>query len=148
MNARDIMTADPFCVTPIDTVRRAADVMRELDVGAVPVVDEILNPVLRGIITDRDITVRCVAEGHAPSCLVRDHMTPAPLQTVRPEADVAEVIQMMEKAQVRRIPVVNPDGTLAGIIAQADIALKLGPTYPGSIEELLERISAASVPLT
>lgn len=147
MNARDIMTADPFCVTPTDTVRRAADVMRELDVGAVPVVDEILNPVLRGVITDRDITVRCVAEGHSPACMVRDHMTAAPLQTVPPEADVAEVIQLMEKAQVRRILVVKPDGTLAGIIAQADIALKLGPKYPATIEELIERISAASVPL-
>jgi CBS domain-containing protein len=148
MNARDIMTADPFCVTPADTVRRAADVMRELDVGAVPVVDEILNPVLRGIITDRDITVRCVAEGHAPTCQVGDHMTPMPLQAVPPETDVADVIRLMETAQVRRIPVVNPDGTLAGIIAQADLALKLGPRYPGTIEELLERISAASVPLT
>jgi CBS domain-containing protein len=147
MNARDIMTAEPFCVTPTDTVRRAADVMRELDVGAVPVVDDILNPVIRGIITDRDITVRCVAEGHAPTCLVRDHMTAAPLQVVRPEADVAEVIQTMEEAQVRRVPVVKADGTLAGIIAQADVATKLGPKYPGTIEELLERISSTSVPL-
>lgn len=143
MKAHDIMTADPFSVTPVDSVRRAADIMRELNVGAVPVVEDTDSPLLLGIITDRDITVRCVAEGHEPSCLVRTHMTALPLQTVGPQADVSEVIDRMEQAQVRRIPVVNPDGVLLGIIAQADVAMKVGPRHPSIVEELLERISSA-----
>ena len=112
---------------------------------AKPFVEDTDSPLLLGLITDRDITVRCVAEGHAPSCLVRNHMTARPLQTVSPEANVSEVIEKMETAQVRRIPVVNPDGVLLGIIAQADVATKVGPKQPRAIEELLERISAAAV---
>jgi CBS domain-containing protein len=147
MKARDIMTADPFTVTPTDSVRRTADIMRELSVGAVPVVEDPDAPVLRGIITDRDITIRCTAEGHSPFCPVGDHMTPMPLQTVEPDTDVTAVIERMERAQVRRLPVVAADGTLLGIIAQADLATKLGPREPRLIEELLERISATSVPV-
>jgi CBS domain-containing protein len=73
-------------------------------------------------------------------------MTPLPLQTVRPEEDVHEVIEKMERAQVRRIPVVNAQGELLGIIAQADVANRLGPSEPREVEQLLERVSAPSVP--
>jgi CBS domain-containing protein len=146
MKARDIMTSDPFTATLSDSVRRAADIMRELNIGAVPIVEDRATPVLRGIITDRDIAVRCTAEGHAPLCPVRDHMTALPLQTVGPDDDVADVIEQMERAAVRRIPVISSDGVLVGIIAQADLATKLGPKDARMIEELLERISAAAVP--
>lgn len=146
MKARDIMTAAPMTVTPVDSVRRAADVMRELNVGAVPVVEDRVSNMLRGIITDRDITVRCTAEAHASNCLVKDHMSAMPLQTIHPDEDVSRVIEKMERGQVRRLPVITPDGVLVGIIAQADLATKVGPTQPRRIEELLERVSAASVP--
>jgi CBS domain-containing protein len=146
MKAREIMTGAPMTVTPGDTVRRAADVMRELNVGAVPVVEDRVTNMLRGIITDRDITVRCTAEAHASTCLVKDHMTAMPLQTIHPDEDVARVIEKMERGQVRRLPVITPDGVLVGIIAQADLATKVGPTQPRQVEELLERVSAPSVP--
>jgi len=146
MKAREIMTASPMTVTPVDSVRRAADVMRELNVGAVPVVEDRVSNMLRGIITDRDIAVRCTAEAHTPNCFIKDHMTAMPLQTVHPDEDVSRVIEKMERGQVRRLPVITPDGVLVGIIAQADLATKLGPTQPREIEELLERVSAASVP--
>lgn len=133
-------------VTPGDTVRRAADVMRELNVGAVPVVEDRVTRMLRGIITDRDITIRCTAEAHASTCLVKDHMTAMPLQTIHPDDDVTRVIEKMERGQVRRLPVITPDGVLVGIIAQADLATKVGPTQPRQVEELLERVSAPSVP--
>ena len=142
MNARDLMTPSPSVVESTDRITRAAETMRDLRIGAVPVVDDSEIPVLLGLITDRDIAVRCVAAGHGRRCKVSDHMTAAPLITVSPNADVSEVIAKMEKAQVRRIPVISDTGALLGIIAQADLARKLGPTEPLKVEELLERVSA------
>jgi CBS domain-containing protein len=142
MKAREIMSSDPVTVAPTDTVARAAEVMRDLRIGAVPVVDDPAIPLLLGIITDRDITVRCTSEGHAPMCLVRGHMTPRPLETVTLDDDVSVVIDKMERSQVRRIPVTSDSGILLGIIAQADIATKVGPSEPAQVEELLERISS------
>lgn len=147
MKAIDIMTANPRAAMPTETVRRALEIMRELNVGAVPIVEGASNRKLLGIITDRDIAMRCTAEGHAPHCLISDHMTAAPLKTVDPDDDVERVIEKMERAQVRRIPVVTNDGELMGIIAQADVAARYGRQHPREIEELLERVSAPSVPM-
>jgi CBS domain-containing protein len=145
MKARDLMTSDPFTVAPADKLSRAAELMRDIRVGCIPVVSKPGGSELVGIITDRDIAIRCVARAHGSSCLVRDHMTAAPLQTVTPDADVSDVVARMERAQVRRIPVVSDDGALLGVIAQADLATKLGPTEPLKVEEVLERISAATL---
>ncbi len=142
MIARDIMTTDLFLVTATDSVKRAAELMRNIGVGALPVVDDSPLPRLEGLITDRDIVTRCVAKGHEPWCLVGDHMTRAPLTTVGTEDDVSAVVEAMETARVRRVPVVSQDGVLLGMIAQADVAKKLGPKQPEKVEELLERISA------
>ena len=142
MRAKEIMTPDPFTVGPADKVALAAELMCDVGIGAVPVVEDPLIPVLVGIITDRDIAVRCTARGHSPGCAVREHMTARPLQTVFPDDQVSEVVNKMERAQVRRIPVVTGDGVLLGIIAQSDIATKVGPQKPYMVEELFERISA------
>lgn len=147
MKASEIMTANPRTTTPTETVRRAAAIMRNLSIGAVPIVESASGRKLRGIITDRDIAMRCTAEGHTPDCLIREHMTAAPLRTVGPEEDVEEVIETMERAQVRRIPVVTKDGDLVGIIAQADVAARYGRQHPREVEELLERVSAPAVPV-
>jgi CBS domain-containing protein len=145
MQARDIMTSNPVVLVPSDSVRRAAELMREVSVGALPVVENTATRVLVGIITDRDIAVRCAAEGHTPSCSVSEHMTRMPLETVTPDTSVEVVIEKMERAQVRRIPVVDAGNVLLGMISQADLATKFGPTHPEKIEELLERISATPV---
>jgi CBS domain-containing protein len=141
MKVKEIMTAGPRAILPGDTIRQAAEVMRELNIGAVPVVEDMKSKKLSGIITDRDIAVRCTAAGHAPGCLVRQHMTAMPLRTIHPDDDVAAVFEEMERAQVRRLPVVTPVGALAGIVAQADLATKVGPIQPLSVEEVLERVS-------
>ena len=141
MRAKEIMTPDPFTVGPADKVALAAELMGDVGIGAVPVVEDPLTPVLVGIITDRDIAVRCTARGHSPTCEVRDHMTPPPLQTVLPDDEVSKVLDKMERAQVRRVLVVSGNRVLLGIIAQADIATKVGPQKPYQVEELLERIS-------
>jgi CBS domain-containing protein len=145
MKARDLMTSDPFAVVPTDTVGRAAQLMRDLRVGCIPIVKDQMRRTLIGLITDRDIAVRCVASGKGGDALVRDYMTAAPLQTVSPEADHSAVIEKMERAQVRRIPVVSEDGILLGIIAQADVAMKLGPRQPELVEEVMEAISRPAV---
>jgi CBS domain-containing protein len=141
MKARDVMTPNPTAVTPADTIAHAAALMRDLDVGIMPVVDDLATGRLEGVITDRDIAVRCVAAGHGVGCRISDHMTSSHLHVVRDDASVAEAIKKMETDQVRRIPVVADGGRLVGIIAQADIAMKLGPHDASLVEELVERIS-------
>lgn len=142
MRAEQIMTPNPTSIRPSDTIRHAAELMRNLDVGALLVMEPAPDGTVRGIITDRDIVVRCTVHDHVPSCPVRQHMTPAPLEAVAPTDDVAVVIEKMERAQVRRIPVLTAEGRLVGIISQGDIATKIGPMEPEQVEELVERISA------
>ena len=140
MNARDLMTPNPRVVTPDAPVRRAAEIMRDHDVGAVPVVDDPARMRLRGVITDRDVAVRCAAAGHAPACAVAAHMTAAPLDSVSPGADVRDVMELMMDARVRRL-MVTEDGRLVGVISQADLARRAGPVEPVAVEKVLERIS-------
>jgi CBS domain-containing protein len=143
MNARDLMTPDPRVVTAEEPISRAAQIMRDLNVGCVPVVDDPAQMRVVGVLTDRDLVVRCLAERHFRDCKVGEHMTAVALDTVAPGADVADVVALMERDQVRRI-LVTDRGRLVGIIAQADLALKQGPLQPLVVEEVLERVSAPS----
>lgn len=147
MLARDLMTAAPQVVTADQPVSQAARIMRDLNIGCVPVVDDMAHMQLSGVITDRDLVIRCLAERHGQDCTVGDHMTTDGLATVSPEADVSEVVRLMEREQVRRM-LVTDQGRLVGIIAQADLALKDGPLQPLVIEQLLERVSAPALPLS
>lgn len=138
MKARDIMTADPECVTRDDSLQRAAEIMRDVDVGAVPVVDDRTSKRLVGIITDRDITVRHVAGDNNRDCRVGDHMTSGRLFTVSPDDDAERIIERMKSEQVRRIPVTEGE-RLVGIVAQADVATEgFSDEETG---EVVERIS-------
>jgi CBS domain-containing protein len=147
MKVRMIMTPHPFVITPDDSVSYAAEVMRHQDIGALPVVDSVARGTLVGLITDRDIVIRCVSRAHDPKCPVGGHMTTMPLEVVREDADVDEVVEKMERLQVRRIPVLDEQDVLVGIVAQADLVRKLGPADPEKIEEVLERVSAPAVPV-
>lgn len=141
MLARDIMTTNPVVVTPNDLVSTAARIMRDRDIGCVPVVDDPTSLQLLGVITDRDITIRCTAASHGADCPVREHMSTGALDTVTPDAEIHVVLQKMEQDQIRRIPVVEDGMHLVGIIAQADIATRLGASEPKTVEELVELIS-------
>src|SRR6476660_2839287 len=92
MRARDIMTSNPLVVTATDPVSNAAEIMRDAEIGIVPVVDDREARHLIGVITDRDIAVRCVAQRHVPACEVRLHMSGDHLRTVAPDDDVSRVI--------------------------------------------------------
>jgi len=142
VKARDIMTPKPFFVSPTDKVSKAAEIMRYEDIGGVPVCTRPSTPRLAGIITDRDIVVRWVARGHHADCRVSEVMTPVPLQTVLPDADVSEIVSKMESAEVRRIPVLSDDGILIGIVAEADIATKLSPEEAMPLRKRVQQYSA------
>ena len=142
MKARDIMTPTPFVVTPTDSVSRAAEIMRYEGIGGVPVVNDPAKPRLVGMVTDRDIVIRWVARGHQAPCKISDVMTPLPLETVRPDADVSEIVSKMESCEVRRIPVVSDDGMLIGIVAEADIATKLSPAQALPLRKRVQQYSA------
>lgn len=124
MKVQDIMTKDPSCVTADATVREAAQVMGREDVGIVPVVDGQSDKHLVGVVTDRDIAIRCVAEGKDGTCRVRDVMSTHDLATCNQNDEVDNVMSAMSLEKVRRIPIVDERGSLVGIVSQADLALK------------------------
>ena len=122
MKAHEIMTSKPEVVTPHDPISRAAQIMRDKDVGLVPVVRDTSSMMLEGVITDRDVAVRHVAERHTNDCSVASHMSREHISAVDQADDVQTVLATMERAEVRRVPVTDKNGKLVGIIAQADIA--------------------------
>ena len=122
MKAREIMTSSPEVVTPQDPISRAAQIMRDRDVGLVPVVKDMESMSLMGVITDRDLAVRHVAHQHKDDCTVASHMSKDDIQAVVDSDDLTSVIATMERREVRRVPVTDKEGKLLGIIAQADIA--------------------------
>ena len=139
MKARDLMSAPPLVAVPTDPLSRTAAVMRYHDLGAVPVVGDRADMRPVGILTDRDIVVRCVADDHGRWCTVCDHMTRQPLATVAPDADVDEVTALMRERRIGRVMVVE-DGRLVGVVAMADLARGEGPRDPVGTEKLLFRI--------
>lgn len=136
MKISDVMTPDVATCRETDILSDCATTMRELNIGAIPVVDESSN--LVGIITDRDIAVRAVALGfEAYNSQVGDFMTPNPI-TVEPEIDVEDAADIMADSQIRRLPVVK-DNKLMGIISLGDLAVDVGEAE--MLAETLEKIS-------
>ena len=117
-NVRDAMTSDVATATPSQTLTEAAVLMKEKDIGSVPVVDD--GRVI-GVLTDRDIVVRAVADGNDPHSVQVGDVASRDLVSVRPDDDLDEALKLMALHQVRRLPVVD-DGRLVGVIAQADVA--------------------------
>ena len=140
MKVRDIMTTSVESVGPDTDLMVVARRMKELDVGSVPVVE---NGQLIGIITDRDIVIRAVAEGRDLLLeQVRDHLTPDPT-TISPDADVQEASQLMAREQIRRLPVVE-NGRLVGFLAIGDLAVDLNKDKV--VGDALQKISEPAQP--
>lgn len=138
LRASEIMTKNVRTATRDMSLGDVASMMRDGDMGAVPVVDA---GKLIGIVTDRDIVVRGVADGKSIDTVIGEVMT-TELFSVAADDFVFEAIRLMGDKQVRRIPVVNADGSLAGIIAMADIALEMEDER--EIAETLEEISSGA----
>ena len=135
---REIMTGNVKTASREMSLQEVARLMREGDMGAMPVVED--NKLV-GIVTDRDIVVRAIAEGKDVSTKIGDVMT-TEIFSVKPDDFVFEAIRLMGDKQVRRIPVIAENGELAGIIAMADIALEMEDER--EIAETLEEISSGS----
>jgi CBS domain-containing protein len=140
MKARELMTAQPACCTPDETVADAARLMKEHDCGCIPVVEDKETERLVGVITDRDIACRCTAEHKGPDTKVDEVMSRAP-KCCGPDDDVDKVERIMAEAQVRRVPVVDERGCCVGIIAQADLALNQRAASESEVGQIVERIS-------
>jgi CBS domain-containing protein len=138
MRCSEIMTRNVKTAAAEMTLRDVAAIMRDGDMGAVPVVE---NGRLMGIVTDRDIVVRGIAESAGPDTQIGQVMT-RELFSVGPDEFVFQAIRLMGDKQVRRIPVINADGELKGIIAMADVALETEDER--EIAETLEEISSGS----
>jgi CBS domain-containing protein len=124
MSIREIMTSNPATCTRETRLDEVARMMHQNDCGAIPVVGtngQTQQPI--GIVTDRDIVVRCLAQGKNPlDCRAGDVMT-ASVVTIRNDSTLEECARLMEEHQIRRVVVVNPEGNITGVIAQADVAL-------------------------
>jgi CBS domain-containing protein len=142
MKAQDIMSRNPSCVTPETTLIEAARLMKDENIGVVPVVDGSDAKRLVGVLTDRDIAVRAVAEGRDGATTSVGHIMTSNVRTSLPDASVNDVMELMGREQVRRIPIVDDRGILVGIIAQADIVLEAKDNRKA--EKTVEQISQPS----
>ena len=142
MKIAEIMTPDVQCIGPDDTLVDAAGLMRQLDVGALPVC---ADEKLIGMLTDRDIAIRAVADGRDPNTTkVRDTMSPGIVYYVRDDQEVDEAIRVMEQHQVRRAPVMNRHEKLVGIVSLGDIAVETNLSLSG---EALKEVSQPAQPV-
>jgi CBS domain-containing protein len=140
MRVRQIMTPDPARCTPDTSAQKAAVLMRDNDCGSIPVVESTASNRLIGTVTDRDLAIRGLAQGKGPDTLVRDLMTPDPVSCV-PDDEIEDLRQVMVQQMVRRVPVVDEDGALVGIVAQADIAREEGAASDREVGRIVEAIS-------
>jgi CBS domain-containing protein len=142
MKAHEIMSRNPTCVTPETPVVDAARLMKDENIGVVPVVESTDSRRLVGVLTDRDIAVRAVAEGRDGTTTSVGHIMTADVRTSAPNDSVDDVMALMGREQVRRIPIVDERGSLVGIIAQADIVLEANDDREA--ERTVEQISEPS----
>jgi CBS domain-containing protein len=141
MKAQDIMAKNPKVVTPETTIREAARLMQSENVGMLPVVRSEGSRNIVGVVTDRDITIRHVAEGHtSPDCPVREAMS-SHVKTAKNTDSVDDVMKLMGSEQVRRIPIVDERGDLVGVVAQADLVREADDK---KAERTVEKISEPS----
>lgn len=140
MLAKEIMSRDPQVITPDDTLRDAARLMADYDCGSLPVVEDKVGMLVVGVLTDRDIAIRGVARGKTPDSKVNDVMSPAPACAFEDD-DVEDVERIMIEQQVRRVPVVDREERVVGIIAQADLATNDRAASDRDVGRLVERIS-------
>ncbi len=142
MKCNEVMTDNPVCCLPNDSVGQAARVMRREHIGPVPVVSDERTKEIIGIVTDRDLAIKVVAESRDPNrTTVGDVMTHT-IVVCREDDDLTSAIAAMEEYQIRRIPVIDQGGHLVGIISQADFAERVH--QPKATAAMIEEISRAA----
>jgi CBS domain-containing protein len=135
LTARDVMNDDCMCVNEHWTVREAAVAMCKQQIGALPICGD--NEKLIGMLTDRDIVVKCVAEGRSLDACTVSEVCTKPIVWVRDDASMRDVLDLMEEHRIRRVPVIDSDKRLAGIISESDIAHNAGLEPAGELAAAL-----------
>ncbi|HWI13853.1 MAG TPA: CBS domain-containing protein [Burkholderiales bacterium] len=135
MDVRDLMTNDPACCDPDTPLQDVAKMMLDNDCGAIPVCDE-GKPV--GVVSDRDIAIRAVAEGRNPIEMTASEIMSSPVETVTEDTSIDDLLDLMEDKQIRRVVVVDDDGAVCGIVAQADIAEYASDEVAEVVQEISE----------
>jgi CBS domain-containing protein len=133
---REAMTSNPCSIDADKSVAYAAKMMRDEDVGIAPIVE---GDRLVGVLTDRDVAVRVVAEGLDPEKVKVSEVASRDVVTLDPQQDLDEALRLMARHQVRRLPVVEEDGRLVGVVAQADVAEQTDERRTGEVVEQISR---------
>ena len=133
---REVMTPDPTAIEPSTPLVEAARLMRDQDVGPLPIIE---GERVIGMLTDRDIVVRAIAEGKDPHTVTAGEVASKQLITIDPEQPLDEAARLMAQHQVRRLPVCEEDGRLVGIVAQADIARQGHDVKTGEVVEQISK---------
>jgi len=141
MKANDLMTKNPACVTPQTTAQEAASLMEREDVGSLPVVESRESMRLTGIVTDRDLALRILGKGQPASTPISSAMSSGNLACVHPEDGLDKVENLMAEHQVRRVPVVDQNNCVCGMIAQADLARELRAVGRKDFGKVVQEIS-------
>jgi CBS domain-containing protein len=136
------MTKNPFCCLPNDSVEKAASMMKRENVGSIPVIETEQTKKLIGIVTDRDLALKIIAGGLDPKSTKVNAVMTHEVVTCLEDDDVQKALDAMAEHQLRRIPVVNTDNTIVGIIAQADVATRVD--QPKKTAEMVKEISQAN----
>jgi len=135
----EVMTKNPVCCLQNDTVLNAAELMKSENVGSIPVIENEQTRKLIGIVTDRDLTLKIVAEGRDAKSTQVDAVMTHKVVTCRAEDDLQKALDAMAEHQLRRIPIVDNDNKIVGIIAQADVATRVD--QPEKTAEMVKEIS-------
>lgn len=138
----EVMTKNPVCCLPNDSVLIAADMMKKENIGAIPVIENEQNRVLIGIVTDRDLALKVVAEGREGKATKVDQIMTRKVITCSISDDLQVALDAMSKHQLRRLPVVDEENKILGIIAQADIATRANE--PEETAAMVKKISRSN----
>lgn len=137
----EVMTKDPVCCLPGDTVAKAAELMKSENIGSIPVIENEQTKKLVGIVTDRDLALKIVADGLDAKSTKVDAVMTRKVVTCRADDDLQKALDAMSEHQLRRIPVVDNENKILGIIAQADVATRVD--QPEKTAEMVKEISQA-----
>lgn len=135
----EVMTKDPVCCLPNDSALKAAELMKSGNIGSIPVIENEEGKKLIGIVTDRDLTLKIVAQGLDSKTRKIETLMSRNIVTCHPDDDLQKALDIMAEHQLRRLPVVDENGRIRGIIAQADIATR--SDQPNETAELVKEIS-------
>lgn len=135
----EVMTKDPVCCLPNDSALKAAELMKSGNIGSIPVIENEEGKKLIGIVTDRDLTLKIVAQGLDSKTRKIETLMSRNIVTCHPDDDLQKALDIMAEHQLRRLPVVDENGRIRGIIAQADIATR--SEQPNKTAELVKEIS-------